>query len=485
MLKKLVKETAVYGSVNIFFSLVAFVTFPAFARILSVEDYGVLSLVETISGFAGMFLTLGINNSVQRYYFDSEIGAERQRLLLSTAFWGISVTSVLIILICGTLVYPFNRYLFETHGIRLSYIYLALTALIPATCLNYFADVFRLKFDPKRFAIVTFFQKLFGVILGLFFVMILRRGLLGNFQGLLLGTLLGFAVSIVYVRNDLRLEFDKEIFIKLLMFGFPFIFANLSMWFFSATTRWMLANILSVQQSGLYAVAFKISTIMSLLNTAIGMAWAPIVFKLFGEDSEYRLKIVRIFDVLFFCFTVTGAFICMFSHELLCLLTPPAYWEAANPAVMLTMSVVFAMTQQVTALGISFEKKSRLISFGWGGIAILNVALNMIFIPRLFATGGALSVLLCNLLLSAFYLYCTQKLHPFPFKYFKIVWNVASIAIIISISVILNKTNWTIVLIPVKLFVVTVFCLLSVKFGVFDVNQFKSLKLNGWRQFKI
>ena len=205
MFKDLIKNTAVYGSANVLFSFIAFITFPIFARYLSVKDYGVLSLVETISGFVGMFTALGINNSIQRYYFDAEYGTNRQTTLISTGFWGITIVTLVIVIISGIGFLPFLRLISEKYEIRSPYIYLALATLVPATCLNYFADVFRLKFDPIRFAIVSFFQKLFSVILGLFFVVALGRGLQGNFEGVLVGSLLGVAIGVFFIHKDIRL----------------------------------------------------------------------------------------------------------------------------------------------------------------------------------------------------------------------------------------------------------------------------------------
>lgn len=468
MLKKLIRETVAYGSVNAFFSFVAFITFPLFARVLSVKDYGVLSLVETISGFASMFINLGINSSIQRYFFDPEIGNERRRTLLSTGLWGMLALAVIIVVSCCMFLLPFTQVLREAYGIKLSYIFLALLSLIPVNCLSYFADVFRLKFEPGRFAVVAFFQGLFGVILGLFFVIGLRRGLQGNFEGLFLGTLSGLAVGVFLIRKDFAFEYDHALFKKLLSFGIPFVFASLSMWFFSSTTRWMLASMTSVEESGVYAVAFKLSNIVTILNTAIGMAWAPFVFKLLGEDPEYRVKIVAIFDTMFFVVTAVAAFVSLFSYELLQILTPPVFWKAASPAVMLVMSVVFAMTQQVSALGISFEKRTHLILFGWAGIAVLNAGLNAVFIPLLASTGGALSTLVCNLLLSCFYLYCTQRLHPLPFNYRRILWYVASIFFFIAVAILANNILWTSGLIAVKLIMIATFFIASYKLEFFD-----------------
>ena len=57
-------------------------------------------------------------------------------------------------------------------------------------------------------------------------------------------------------------------------FGYPFIFTGLAFWLFGSIDRWMLSGYASLEEVGIYSVAFKFSTII-LFGTLLVWHGAP------------------------------------------------------------------------------------------------------------------------------------------------------------------------------------------------------------------
>ena len=93
-------------------------TFPLIAAVLPQKSIGILELILTTTGLFGMFIQCGLNNSVQRFYWDDKINPKEKPILVSSAFsiqFFIGVL-VLIISLCTLLLLSnfiqFNKFYF-------------------------------------------------------------------------------------------------------------------------------------------------------------------------------------------------------------------------------------------------------------------------------------------------------------------------------------------------------------------------------------
>ena len=91
MLKKFIKDILVYGSGDFIIKIIAFGLFFIYARLLSVEDFGILNLVFTIVGLLNMVTNFGLNNALARYYYDNSIVEQKRPLLASTGFYLLAI----------------------------------------------------------------------------------------------------------------------------------------------------------------------------------------------------------------------------------------------------------------------------------------------------------------------------------------------------------------------------------------------------------
>src|ERR1700733_4091942 len=108
MLKSLVKDTAAYGVNEIIFRCVNFIVFPILANFLTIEEFGIATLLTTITSFIGVFF-IGINNSLQKYYFDPVIPTGHRPALVSTSLWMLLGLLPGLLLLSVAVAYPFRE----------------------------------------------------------------------------------------------------------------------------------------------------------------------------------------------------------------------------------------------------------------------------------------------------------------------------------------------------------------------------------------
>ena len=440
---ELLKEISIYGLGDFIFKLVGYASFLIYARLFNPEEFGILSLVLTIGAIINIFLELGLNNGTQRFYLDPNLPESRRPHLVSTGLTILIVWASFLTAAALFLSYHFKGMFLTRYGIVWTFIALILLSNIPFQLLLYSQNILRIYFSPWKFAFLSFYKNLVSVSFSLVLILVFKIGLLGFFLGEFIALTLSIPISFLFIRKDLKLVFDRSMARELIYFGYPFIFAGMGFWLFSYTDRWLLSELSSIAEVGIYSIAMRFATIVFFVNEIFGRAWSPYALKLYAQDVDYRRIYGRIFSYWFFVMTLIGTLISVFSSEILRLSTPETYWRSAAPLSVLTIGVVFSSTTQVTALGISLERRTNLFSIGSWGTALINFFLNLLLIPRFGALGAALATFVSYVILSSYYLYWTQRLHPFLLEFRKL-----ALCVLINLSTIIftlniNQAGWS------------------------------------------
>jgi len=434
---------AIYGAGDFVFRFIAFGVFPIYAHLFSVNEFGIMELVNTFAGLVSIFIWLGMTNAVQRFYWDPETPKEGRPRLISTSLFILIIWSILFTSGALIAIYLFGEEIKASYGILPGFILLSLSSNIPMQILQYSLDTLRLHFSPWKFMLLSGWRNLSGVALGLLFILVLKMGLFGFFLGNLLAPTVSVPLGLWLIRKDLVWGFDRKVAKEVVQFGYPFVFAGLAYWFFGSLDRWMLATMADNTQVGLFSIAFKFASLLVFINFAFGQAWSPFAIKIYAERPDYRTVFSHILSYLFFGLSLIGAGLTLFARELLHLLTPASYWSAATVMGYITMGMVLQGTTQVTALGISLERKTHLISHAAWFTAGVNFILNWLLIPKYGALGSGIAIFLSYGVITGLYLYWTQKLHPIPLEIKKLVSILCLIFAVLIFSSFINTFSWS------------------------------------------
>ena len=449
--RQLVKGFVIYGGSDFFFKLIGFAVFPIYTHFFSIADYGLMALLGVWAGLVGMLVNVGVNNSVQRFYWDPETKEEQHAVLVSTGLRQLVGVGVVTLVALFAMLYAARTLIDERYGIEWELLVLVLLAILPDQILQYALDTIRLHFTPVRFMILSFLKNIMGVALGLWLIVGLDKGLYGFFGGALIASVLSVPVALWFIRRELVWQFDKAIARKIFHFGYPFLFAGMAYWIFGSMDRWMLAELSNPTEVGLYSIAFKFAAVVTFVNGAFGLAWSPFAIKLMRDDKNYRQTYSGIFSIWFFMLAIIGCAIALFADEFLMLLTPREYWPASTMMGVVAMGVVLFGTTQVTVLGISLEKKTKLLTYGAWLAALVNFMLNLVLIPAYGALGAAFATLVAYALLTSFFLYWTQRLHPIPLESRKLMYSGFVVIVGLLLPPLIHTSEMSTVLIIGKL----------------------------------
>lgn len=442
--RALTKDFLVYGLGDAAVKASGLITLPVFTRIFNPEEYGVWSLITSITGLLSSVLALGGPSAYARYYFEAKT-EEEKRIVTSTWIFFIFGWSLFIVLLSFPLAGPLCRASIGSYRYRIVFL-LALWWVPILIIHSILGQVLRNRFLAAEFSFFNVLTVALSIGCSLYAVLILNMGLAGLAGGTLAGFLLIVPARLWRIRHELTFAFSIRRLKLMLDYGLPLVPMSIAYWIFGTSDRLVLAKLSTLAQLGLYGVANNVTSGLVFLSGSLGGAWSPHALLVHENEPE---KAPEFFHRIFLYITVGFGILCVglsfFAKEVIHVLSARSYAEAADVIGPLTIGVLALATTHVTALGISLKKKTRyFINASWAA-ALLNLALNIIFVPRFGMMASAWATAASLLFLTALYAKISQTLYPIPYDWKTIFpFLCVTILAIASAPYLFSAVKWTI-----------------------------------------
>lgn len=218
-------------------------------------------------------------------------------------------------------------------------------------------------------------------------------------KGYLFSILLGYCVNILIVffgaglhkYIDFRHR-DKKLEKEMFMFSAPLIASSLSWWINNASDKYILTYMCGLSVVGIYSVAYKIPTILSVLGTVISKAFTISAIKEIDTDDTDGF-LGKSYSLISYVMTVGCAVLILLNPFLSKLLFAKDFyiaWKFVPPLLIAFLMSAISGTCQSILTAIN---KTTIISFTAILGAFVNVILNIILIPLYEGYGAAVATM--------------------------------------------------------------------------------------------
>jgi O-antigen/teichoic acid export membrane protein len=467
LLRSFFNQFVVYGVGDALIKLLGVVSVVVYTRVFSPADYGVISLVGALVGLLNIVSGLGISSAMQRDYFAA--GGGERATIVSTGYWGVLGTSSMVT-VAGLFFSPV--FAWGTFG-SMEYTGLVVVALlaIPLTqSMAYCQDVIRMHFRPWRFTTVAFLNQAGQVAFGVALVVVARLGLYGLFVGILLGAGLALIIGTVWIGGELRPHFSWSMFYSFTRYGIPLALGGLAFPAFLFIDRLILEHFQGATAVGHLAVALSVAQTMGLISGSFGKSWNAVAWKLRHQHAQYRNIYADLLLYLTAFFAVAAVGVAAFAPEIVAILAPPAFSDAAVAIPPLTAYMLANVSIQVTAAGISITGRTRLLTVTiWGAVAF-NVILDILLIPVWGIFGAALATSIAEATMTLVIAAISQHLHPLPYDYPRLAGCVGLLVVFLALSYKLEP-GWSLLATATKLSFIAAFVGLLFATSVVSLKQ--------------
>ena len=426
--KRLAKETAVYGLSSIIGRFLNWLLVPMYVRVLAnPSDYGIVTNLYGWVALLLVLLTYGMETGFFRFINKEEENPSR---VYATTLFSLSVTSLIFLLGVFVFLHPISNwlgYITTPEYILMFGVILAFDAVsnIPFAYLRY-------QKRPFRFAGLKLFSIFLNIFLNIFFLIVCPWLLIHApaliswfyvpdygvgyiFIANVVTSLVTFLLLLPEIRVCLGVSPDFALLKRMLKYSFPILILGLA-GILNQTIDKILFPFLfddkdyANEQLGIYGACFKIAVVMVMFIQAFRYAYEPFIFsRNKGEDNRKAYSEAMKYFIIFALLIFLGV---MFYLDIIKYFVVPEYYPGLKviPIVMLgelffgiyfNLSLWYKLTDQ-TQWGAYFS------IFG----CIITISIIVAFVPTYGFMACAWASFVCNLVMMVLSYIFGQKKYP-------------------------------------------------------------------------
>ncbi len=420
-IKSLFSNSATYAVANFLQRGLTFILLPLYTRYLSRSEFGAMDLLYQTVFILGLLTSAGITQGLSRgFYLENNTEASRRRLL-GTVFAFLLPFSLLISLMVWFFADQLSVIIFKGEGsatwIRLTALFYLFTSLqrLPL-------QLMKTRQESKRYAFHSLVCFALVATLNIVFIVGMKWGL----NGMILANVIGFGISGVILfpgfLKSLDINFEFTRLKPLLAFGAAMVPALMARKVLEVSDRYLLPQYSSLDELGIYVMGAKIANLLDVLVLVPFLyAWQPFFYSQSNNENAPHI-FSRVAHFMLIVMGVVFLSVEAISSPLLHILGGGQYNGAQSVVSLLVLGVVFNGIQYTISPGIHLKKKLAQEAGIMGLAAAINLALNIILIPKYGRVGAASATTVSYLfyLLGTFRL--SQKYYPVRYLWKRMSW---------------------------------------------------------------
>jgi O-antigen/teichoic acid export membrane protein len=387
---KLISNASIYVLGDVVAKGSTFFLLPLWTLYLTPADYGISETLLVYVQMLSLILAMGLHGAAGRHYYDhiDDLAAQK-RYITSVSFFLILVSTIAIIVlnIWGPVLWrnltantiPFDPYV----RIALWITYATQWLYIPRV-------LYQTRQKALSFVTVQYGEFLFTTGAMLVLVVMLRQGAYGLLMSRLLATAgLALIVTFFAIRDWFTPRISWHDIRSGLIFGLPIVPHLAAGWVNRSADRLILEHFVSLDELGLYNLGYMLGMVMMMLVLGINGAWMPYYYRLMKTATNPAPTIVQV--VSGYIPLVGG--ICLigilFAGEVIFLFLPTNFHGATQYVGPVLAGYLFMGLYFFASAPLFFYSKTILLPWLTGATALLNIGLNMLFIPDFGALAAA------------------------------------------------------------------------------------------------
>jgi O-antigen/teichoic acid export membrane protein len=396
-LKTFYRHSSHYLGGRVAVMLLGFISFPVFTRVFSVAEYGTINLITNTVLLLTVLSKFGFQHSVQRYYPEgqSSSGPDALRRYYSTLFYSTGLLALtLSLLFVASLLLGAGRFLGVTAGTTLL---LACGLVMIRSLRSMQMNLMQMENKTRLFNGMDIIQKALsiGVVCALLFFW--QKTVFALFLGLVVveGAILLQYLPVLGRRQLLSPGmFDTRFLRTAVAFSMPLMAAEISWVVLDSGDRFFVQHYLGAQALGFYAAAYGIALyLQDVLMAPLQMALFPICMRVWNTQGKKATQdfLSRSLDQFILIAVAVVCVAIVTSRDVIVLLASRKFQEAHTLLPFLVVGLVLSAVTIYFRPGLMIHKRASKIAVATFYASILNIALNMVLLPRIGLVGAAIA----------------------------------------------------------------------------------------------
>jgi len=456
-------------------ALISFITTPITTWLIIPEEFGKASMFTLAFNLLLNIALLGADQSFVRMFYEKE--EEKRRNLLWEALLPSLFIGFVIFIFIGIFWKNLSLVLFGDSNHFLPILLLGLTILI-GTVERFATLAVRMKKRGIAFSTLRVVNGITNAAFTILYALLVSR----TFYAIIVGTLFSHIISAL-----LAIYFEKELWFgkfkielssikSIVRYGIPFVPTFLITWLFQSIDRLALRNYTDFNEIGLYSAAFKVVSIMGLIQTGFTTFWVPVSYESYENNPESTgifEKTSLFISAAMFTF---GMLIVVFKDAIF-LLLESSYRQAAGISSFLILMPIMYTASEVTVVGINFKKKTYWHMLIATISAVANILGNFMVVPIYGAKGAALSTGISYIIFFGMRTIISKRLYKVNYHLGKFYFSTVVFVVVAFINTFVNILFLQVLSAVIGLILVLIVYREQVRYVLdFAIEELKKLK---------
>lgn len=450
---------------------ISFITTPIFTRLLSTTEYGQYNIFTSWSGILTVIVTLNLYYGV---YTSGLVKFDERKDEYSSSLQGLTITLVFIWTIVYLSFKDFWNGLFSLNTIQML---MMLLMMWTTAAFSFWAVEQRNDFKYKKLVLITIAVSVLKPIVSIALINMMEDRVTARIMGLAAIEFVFYIWLFIAQMQRGKRFFSLQFWKYALSFNIPLVPHYLSQTILNSADRIMIGQMVSDSAAGIYSLAYSISMIMTLFNTAMMQTIEPWLYKKIKQKQIQNIS--KVAYPSFIIIAAVNIALIAFAPEVVSIFAPTEYAAAIYVIPPAAMSVFFLFSYNFFAVFEFYYGKSKQIAFATTIGAILNILLNYIFIHMFGYVAAGYTTLICFIVYALFhYLFmiklCQKELDGARPYDTKIYMGIACVFMLFGFAFLFSY-RWPIVRYGLILMIAVVLVVLRKKI-IISINELLSFK---------
>lgn len=366
---------------------VSTITTPIFTRIMTTAEYGSYNVFNSWMGILSIIITLQLYSGL---FEQGLVKFSSERSIFSSSLQGLTLTLCL----GWTGIYLAFRSFWNSVFSLTTVQMLAMIALIWTSAIfRFWSAEQRVEYKYRNLVLITLFVSILNPCLSVYLVLHAEDKVTARILGLLISELIGYT-GLFYAQMRRGKTFYSGRYWKYsIIFALPLIPHYLAQIVLASSDRIMIQRLVGESEAGIYSLAYTISSVMTLFNTALSQTISPWIYQKIKDEKLEDIGNLSYIAMGFIA--ALNIMLIAFAPEIVHIFAPPSYYEAIWVVPPVAISIYFIFMYDFFAkFEFYYEKKFFIMLASIIG-AVLNLVLNYIFIPTFGYVAAGYTTLAC------------------------------------------------------------------------------------------
>lgn len=363
------------------------------ARVLGANEFGMLMYIQSLILIVVSFVTFGMDSYLIKEFSITESKENYKKLLATTTITRFTLAFVVFIVYILCVLIFVNDLTEKKIYILLGGLILTQTQSLYTSCLQGLSKVNHLTLISLLSFIVSAIFKLYLINISAS----VELFALSVFVDSLVGFIMFFMYFLKESYRSIKM-FNRSLMCRLCKSCLPLMLSSLIIAIYARFDQWLLVQYLGYSDIGVYTVGLKFTEAASIVPMTLSTALLPY----FSRKSDKAEMTELYFSIVYFVTLITYLTLCMICPYVIKHMFGSEYSASLNVIYVNSLAMIFGVMGLLTTNYLIFKEKTQFrLQRVFMGL-IINVILNLLFIPSYGVIGAAFAGVFSQIFASYF-----------------------------------------------------------------------------------